>query len=85
MGTELANANEELQAQGAAAAAQGVCIEALQQALLGTGLGFAAVVLDMKVCTADAHLLETHRILLHVSVPSSQFPSRDFVTKASAA
>ena len=50
VGTELANANDELQAQVAAAAAQEARIKAMQQTLLNTGLGFAAVILDLKVC-----------------------------------
>ena len=52
VGTELANANDELQAQVATAAAHGARIEAMRQALLSTGLGFAAVMLDLKVCAA---------------------------------
>ncbi len=50
VGTELANANDELQAQVAAAAAHEARFEAMRQTLLSTGLGFAAVMLDLKVC-----------------------------------
>ncbi len=50
VGTELANANDELQAQIAAAAAHEAQSDAMQKTLLGTGLGFAAVMLDLKVC-----------------------------------
>ena len=48
VGTELANANEELEALGAAVAGQAACIEAMQRSMLTTGLGVAAVVTSLK-------------------------------------
>ena len=50
VGTELANANEELEALGAAAASHAACVEAMQRSMLTTGLGVGAVITSLKVC-----------------------------------
>jgi hypothetical protein len=53
VGTELANANEELEALGAAAAGQAACVEAMQRSMLTTGLGVAAVVTSLRVFSPE--------------------------------
>ena len=80
MGTELANANDELREHIAADAAQALYNEALQRMLLGTVLGFGAVMLDLKaralqlalkLATASGSARAGHRQHCHVSMCNS--------------